>query len=246
MRATDPIGWCAGRTTAVLVWILLSGAIGIAQTAPPAAHPKIIVEDVVLQGNRVVPSQKIMSLIKTRAGGVYRQKTVSEDVRKLRETKLFANVRAQKIDTGENKVKIYFNVSELATTIQEVIYKGAKHLKPDELETLTGLRKGSPLNPIANRMAVNAIRRRYEEMGRLFAGVELVEGDKPGDRRVVFNITEGPVVHVRSSNVEFKDVQVQVQEQPTGSLIFGVGVNSDTGSTGSIILNERNDAPRSK
>src|SRR5205814_7917385 len=113
-------------------------------------------------------------------------------------TKLFANVKASKQDSGENKVKVYFLVTEFTVAIQEIVYNGAKHLKPDELETLTGLRKGAPLNPLANRMAVNAIRRRYEEMGRLFAGVELVEGDKPGDTRVVFNITEGPVVRVSS------------------------------------------------
>ena len=33
-------------------------------------------------------------------------------------------------------------------------------------------------------------------MGRLFASVELLEGDKPCDTRVVFNITEEPIVHV--------------------------------------------------
>src|SRR5262249_29129846 len=103
--------------------------------------------------------------------------------------------------SGENKVKVYFKVAEFTTTIQEVLYPGAKHLKTDELETITGLRKGAPLNPIANRMAVNAIQRRYEEMGRLFASVELVEGGKPGDTRVVFNITEGPVVRV--SDIQF-------------------------------------------
>src|SRR5262249_34443871 len=43
-----------------------------------------------------------------------------------------------------------------------------------------------------------AIQRRYHEMGRLLAGVELAEGGQPGDTRVVFNITEGPVVKVSS------------------------------------------------
>jgi outer membrane protein assembly factor BamA len=42
------------------------------------------------------------------------------------------------------------------------------------------------------------------------------------------------------SDAEFKDILVQVQETPTGSLIFGVGVNSDAGLTGSVVLNERN------
>jgi outer membrane protein assembly complex protein YaeT len=193
MTATDLIGWRVRRITAVLVGMFLC-SVSFAQTAPP----KIIVDDVVPQGNRTVPSQKIISLIKTRPGGEYLEETVAEDVRKLHETKLFANIQVRKVPAGENRVKLIFYVAEFNTTIQEIVYNGAKHLKPDELETLTGLRKGAPLNPIANRMAVNAIQRRYEEMGRLFAGVELVEGDKPGDARVVFNITEGPVVHVSS------------------------------------------------
>src|SRR5262249_36015216 len=39
---------------------------------------------------------------------------------------------------------------------------------------------------------------------------------------------------------EFKDILVQVQETRTGSLMFGVGVHSDPGLSGSIALNERN------
>jgi hypothetical protein len=37
-----------------------------------------------------------------------------------------------------------------------------------------------------------------------------------------------------------KDVQLHVQETPTGSLLFGYGVNSDAGLTGSFAINERN------
>jgi outer membrane protein insertion porin family len=36
------------------------------------------------------------------------------------------------------------------------------------------------------------------------------------------------------------DVLVTVQETNTGSLLFGLGVNSDAGLTGGIVLNERN------
>ena len=39
---------------------------------------------------------------------------------------------------------------------------------------------------------------------------------------------------------EYKDILVKVKEDNTGSLLFGVGVNSDAGLTGSIVLNERN------
>src|SRR5262249_24953904 len=102
------------------------------------------------------------------------------------------------VQTPDGKVIVYYDIAEFPSTIQEIVYNGAKRLKNDELETITGLRKGSPLNPIANQMARQAILRRYAEQGRMFAGVELVEGDKPGDSRVVFNITEGPVVRINS------------------------------------------------
>ena len=42
------------------------------------------------------------------------------------------------------------------------------------------------------------------------------------------------------SDSQFKDILVNVKETQTGSLMFGVGVNSDAGLTGSIVLNERN------
>jgi RNA polymerase sigma factor (sigma-70 family) len=37
-----------------------------------------------------------------------------------------------------------------------------------------------------------------------------------------------------------KDTRLEMQEERTGSLLFGIGVNSDAGLTGSIVLNERN------
>ena len=53
---------------------------------------------------------------------------------------------------------------------------------------------------------------------------------------------EHPTVEVlnRYGDDEWKDILVRVKEDKTGSLMFGVGVNSDAGLTGSIVLNERN------
>jgi outer membrane protein assembly complex protein YaeT len=195
MRATDRLISPLRRTTAALIVTLVCAAICVGQAQQPA---KVVVEDVIPQGNRFTPPQKIISLIKTRPGAEYSDDTIQEDVRKLYETKLFANVRVQIQRTADDKVKVYFVVAEYPTTVQEVVYLGAKHLKADELETITGIRKGSPLNPVANQIARQAILRRYNEMGRMLASVDLLEGNKPGDSRVVFNITEGPVAKVKT------------------------------------------------
>src|SRR5262249_19723158 len=141
------------------------------------------------------------SLIKTRPGAEFNQETRNDDVRELYKTRSFANIRVDTRRTPDGKVTVYFLFAELPSSVQEIVYQGAKHLKPDDLEKLTGLRRGMPLNPISNQLAAQAILKRYHEDGRLFASVEVVEGDKPGDTRVVFNITEGPKVKVGSLQI---------------------------------------------
>lgn len=172
---------------------LLSWSPGFAQ-----APGKQTVADVVVQGNRTIPTQKVMSYIKTKPGADYVQATVDDDVRRLYETRLFGNIQALRQRTEDGRVVVQFQIVEYPSVVQEVVYRGAKHLKTEELESITNLRKGFPLNPIANKQACFAIQRRYHEMGRMLASVELLEGDKPGDTRVVFNITEGGVVKVKS------------------------------------------------
>jgi outer membrane protein assembly complex protein YaeT len=206
--------------------LFLWAAVGFAQPDLPGPAPelgKVIVADVIPQGNRLVTTQRIMGLIKTKPNGEYQKATVDSDVRKLYETKLFRNVEARTANTEDGKIKVYFIVTEYPSTIQEIVYQGAKHLKPDDLDTITGLRKGSPLNPIANKMAVQSIIRRYHEDGRLFASVELVEGDKPGDTRVVFNITEGPVVRISSIGFEgnsfVSDARLHTQINSSGQFL---------------------------
>ena len=47
-----------------------------------------------------------------------------------------------------------------------------------------------------NRVAAQKIEEFYHRKGRFFAQVHLAEGSKPEDAKVVFQITEGPVVKV--------------------------------------------------
>jgi outer membrane protein assembly factor BamA len=85
--------------------------------------------------------------------------------------------------------------------IEAVEYQGAKHLKDEDLNTLSGVRKGEPLDPVRNRAACQRIVARLREDGRPFATCELLSGGAAGDTRVVFNITEGPKVKVAGVEV---------------------------------------------
>jgi outer membrane protein assembly complex protein YaeT len=200
MTATDRFSAGAYRSAGLTLALVLGAAAALAQA--PAVSGKIIINDVLPQGNRVVPTQKIMSLLRTHPGNQYIQETVNEDVRRLMATKQFVNVWASLQYTPDGKVNVFFNFVEEPNVVKEIIYEGAEHLKPDELNSITGLRKGAPLNPIANQMACQAIVRRYHEDGRIFSSCELVEGGQPGDTRVVFRISESRVIKV--SAIEFE------------------------------------------
>ena len=200
MTATDPFLRQARCPAAVLACLLLA-AVGLAQAPPPtpgapAASGNPIVADVLIPGNFQMSDQQIRNLIKTRVGQEYNKLTTDEDVRKLSQTNHFAKVVVHLQEVEGNKVNVYFVLTPHQSTIQEVIYDGAKHLKQDDLDSATGLRKGQPLNPLANQTARQAILRKYREKGRMFASVELVEGGKPTDTRVRFRITEGRAVKV--------------------------------------------------
>src|SRR5207249_11196077 len=117
---------------------------------------------------------------------------------KLKESGAFADVRVRTKPTPDKKLLVFFDLAELPSLIREVVYRGAKHMKQTELDALTGLKRGAPLNPSANQLACRAIESKYRDDGRLFARVFLEEGDKVGDTRVVFNITEGAELKVKS------------------------------------------------
>jgi outer membrane protein insertion porin family len=235
MKATDRFAGTA-RRLAILVAFLVGGSSALAQ--PPAG--KVIVADVIPVGNHQMPTQRITGILKTRPGNEYSQSTVDEDVRTLYQTNAFRTVEARWQDAGNGRVVVYFMLTEHPNRIEEIRYEGARHISKEDLESTTGLRIGQPLSPTANQVAARAIERKFvQEKGYLFARVDLVEGDKPNDKRVVFRITEGSTVKISSiefTGVEFvtpQRIRTQVQ---SSSAIIGIGgeynplmVESDVG-----------------
>ncbi|HEV3203573.1 MAG TPA: POTRA domain-containing protein, partial [Gemmataceae bacterium] len=200
MKATDRVSGGGSGMIGPLVGTLVLLCLGAAPSLAQAPADKVIVADVIpqfiAQGNQSVSPQKVMSLVKIRAGMEYQATAVNEDVRRLWDTKLFADIRVVIKPTEDKKVIVIFQLKELPGVIQEIQYLGANHMKKEDLESLSGLKAGLPLNPWATQKARQAIIAKYHEKGRLSASVDVLEGDKVGDTRVVFNITEGPVAKV--------------------------------------------------
>jgi outer membrane protein assembly factor BamA len=181
-----------GALAAALV--LLAGTTAHAQA--PEGKP---IAQVVVQGNRQHSTELVLNQLNTKPGLPYAQTRAEEDVRRLDKAGWFARVEVFTSPTPDDRVTVIFRCTEYVGTIGDVVYLGAEHLKKSDLEEITGLKPNVPLNPAANWAARQAILRRYQEQGRLLASVELIEGGNPDDRRVVFRVTEGPVVKVKQT-----------------------------------------------
>ncbi len=186
-----------GRSPGLGVLAMLA-AMGLVSSIRAQTAEGPFVAEVVTRGNRIVPREQILGQIKTRPGQIFDEEKAREDVQKLKESGAFGDIRVSTRPAGDNKVVVIFDLAELPSLIREIVYKGAKHMKQKDLDALTGLRRGAPLNPTANLLACRAIEQKYRDDGRIFAKVLLEEGGQVGDTRVVFNITEGPEVKVRS------------------------------------------------
>ena len=117
MNATERFPARARRTVGVLVGLLLAGAVSLAQGPVTPAPAKVLVADVIVQGSKTTPPQRILSFIKTRPGAEFNQETLNEDVRQIYAKGFFANVCAEKKYNPDGNVIIYFNVADTPSII---------------------------------------------------------------------------------------------------------------------------------
>ncbi|HMF17551.1 MAG TPA: POTRA domain-containing protein, partial [Gemmataceae bacterium] len=156
---------------------------------------QVQVADIIVTGNRNVSTDRIMNFIPIRPGKEYSRDQLKdlllEAHQKLIDSRMFRLVVPQTKDLPDGRVNIIFNVQEYPNLIQDIICKNANHIYKEELDELTRLQIGMPLDPVSNKRAAYAIKDHLQKQGRYFANVVLEEGGDPGDKRVVFNITEG-------------------------------------------------------
>ncbi|MFO0918623.1 MAG: BamA/TamA family outer membrane protein [Planctomycetaceae bacterium] len=215
MRA---LSWCCALLTLAL--LVSSGLQG--EPMPDPLQPVSVDVDeeeelaaVRIEGNKTIASNEIAKHIKSRPGRPVTQKQIRDDVDALHRTRWFAIVTPAIRKTDEGK-ELVFKVIE-RPIVHSVTYQGAKtpnawektasswglmKTEEEKLAALTGLKKGAPYDISGNRDCARRIEKMYHEKGYAFATVELVKGDNPTDRDVVFEIDKGPKVKVTSIKFE--------------------------------------------
>jgi len=195
------------RAVGLVLVALVGGLVALqvtrdAQAAPPAGKE---VAEVLVSGNRIRPSADIITVFGIRPGQQYLEEQIRAGTDRLYGKGWFTpnGIELRTVERPDGRINVILYVTELTNFIEEIQYRGADHLSKTELDQLTGLRIRMPMSPHLNQQARLNILRKYQDSGRIHASVTLREGNRLEDRKVVFDIVEGPVVKIGSIEFEF-------------------------------------------
>jgi outer membrane protein insertion porin family len=147
------------------------------------------VVDIQVKGNSTVPSNRILGQIATRVGRPYDPKVLAGDVRKLASLPYFVTVRTSTQSTSAGRIVVLEVVER--QTIRYIQYLGNDSVRDGKLAKETLLKVGGAVDPYAVEEGRRKIEELYRDKGFARAVVEVLEGNKPGDKGVVYVINEG-------------------------------------------------------
>ncbi|MFO0863107.1 MAG: outer membrane protein assembly factor BamA [Gemmataceae bacterium] len=180
-------------------FVLAAAAFFCILGSAQAQYQQTPIADIAVTNNRNVSSERLLNIIRTKIkpGDVYSNVTVMETVKSLIESGLVRNVRPYEQPTTDGRLVLVFDVQEHPRLIKDIVFKNVQHVSEKDLESMVPLKKGMPLDSAAARNACFEIQDYLRKKGRYFATVTLEEGDRSTDERIVFNVTEGPIVRIR-------------------------------------------------
>ena len=165
--------------------------------------------DLRIEGNTQVTNGDIIKIIKTKQGRPFNATTLEEDIRTLMQRRWFVDVKPKVERTPEGYI-ITITCIERQLIRYIKVSGNKKHTRKILLEE-ANIKEGDALDPIAIHQAKEKMAQFYRETGFHQVHIDVLRGDEPGDRGVVFYISEGP--QQRVLNVEFQGNKIATSER---------------------------------
>ena len=154
-----------------------------------------VVRDLVIEGNRRVPTAEILRQLKMRPGRYFDPDVLQQDVQAIWRLPTIKRLHGPFLNQTDEGLVITFQVEE-HPFIGELKFVGNRVLSDSYLKKETGLEEGKPLNDFEVRMAREKIEQLYHTRGHTYTTVELQKSEDPN--QVVFVIFEDQRRKVRS------------------------------------------------
>jgi len=153
-----------------------------------------LILSVSIEGNRSVSEHKILSMMQSRPDRLYDSDSFNRDIGELYRSGLFDRIEPGFKETDEG-VHIRLVVREKPTVIS-VVFHGNKALDDKQLKKHCGLDVGDPCGPSSVNAAASRLIEYYQDQGFNSADVQVISGGKPGEREIIFKISEGSVERI--------------------------------------------------
>jgi outer membrane protein insertion porin family len=195
----------------------LTPALGPPTAAPPVGPGQLVV-DVIIEGEHTTKDYEIQKHIHTRKDREFDAELLQADVRRLVTSGLFRDVKTYTEEVAGGVI-VRFKVFE-RPRIGELKFLGNRGFSDKKLTKEIGLKKGDPLNSYAAEEGRRKIEELYHTGGFPKATVSIFEGDKPGDRDLIYLVTEGQLERIGSVTFEGNTIspdgvlKTKVQSKP--------------------------------
>lgn len=164
----------------------------------------LTVEDVTVEGNRLVPTDHILGVVKTRRGDKFDREQVVRDLKAVNGLGYFDDQSLQAVpELAGNGVLLKIRVQENAP-VTEFAFQGNSVVSNEDLSKLFSDQLGKPQNLTQLSQAIDKVEQLYHEKGFTLARVTDVKDDPDGS--VHLNIDEGVLGNIQvTGNRKTKD-----------------------------------------
>lgn len=179
---------------------------GQAEAAP--ANPDLRVEDVTVEGNRLVPTETILNVVKTKRGDKFDRDQIVQDLKAVNGMGYFDDRSLQVLpELSSGGVLLKIRVQENAP-VTEFAFQGNNVVSNEELAKIFSDQLGKPQNLTQLSQSIDKVEQLYHEQGYTLARVVDVKDDPDGS--VHLKIDEGVINSIQiSGNKKTKDFIVR-------------------------------------
>lgn len=167
-----------------------------------------MVDDVKIEGNRLVPTEHIMSVVKTKPGDKFNKEQVIEDLKAINGLGYFDDRSLQVVpELSNGGVLLKIRVQENAPVTQ-FSFQGNQVLSTEDISKAFADQLGKPQNLSQLSQAIERVEQAYHEKGFILAQVTDVKDDPDGS--ISLTINEGSIDNIEiAGNRKTKDFIVK-------------------------------------
>jgi outer membrane protein insertion porin family len=182
----------SARSLALAAVVALGAKVSPLSSQVPAGAQIVPVDSIEVRGNVRQSAPTVLAELGIRLGDRVTWRDIQRGVQRLYATGQYDDVRIYASGSGSGPVALLVEVVERPFIIS-YSFRGSEHVGESAIRDTVGLTGSAPLDPAAVHEASYRVRAELADRGYVQARVDtsLVAAGRPGEYRLVFEVTEG-------------------------------------------------------